>query len=458
MALDREMFILRSMVFELESLGYSVEERVVDAWRYGVPQFRQRLILVAIRDGGQFEWPSETPRKVTVANAISDLPSVEGGWRPEGGAQGWTEYAGPRSAFQRAMRSGVQNDDEAKVFDHITRPVREDDERAFELLDSESRYSDLPEHLKRYRDDIFDDKYKRLSGDDVSRTITAHIAKDGYWYIHPEQNRTLTVREAARIQTFPDWFRFAGPPSAAFKQIGNAVPPRLGFAIGSAVVAALSTEPSDRPSSEEVGGALATWFREPHASSSPWYHTASAWHVMVGELLLDRVSPLVAGSVWPLLEKYSTPKDLVDHRAEVAEILGWIDRADRLDAVINLAKAMGDVADPTEDELDALVSKKIVMQSVADRAQLAGIEGEEPVVVTSGALRVAARLQKNQLGRKNQNSDGRIAIAKLVGYGPDARSAQLGLLEVGADVCLPTRPNCGACPLQSWCRSAADFS
>ncbi len=127
MALDREMFILRSMVFELESLGYTVQERVVDAWRYGVPQFRQRLILVAIRDGGAFEWPAEAPRKVTLSNAISDLPPVEGGWRPKGGAEGWADYDGPRTAFQRAMRTGVPAADEGKVFDHITRPVREDD-------------------------------------------------------------------------------------------------------------------------------------------------------------------------------------------------------------------------------------------------------------------------------------------------------------------------------------------
>ena len=120
---------------------------------------------------------------------------------------------------------------------------------AFELIDSKTRYSDLPTELKRYRDDIFDDKYKRLDGDDVSRTITAHIAKDGYWYIHPEQNRTLTVREAARLQTFPDYFRFAGPPSAAFKQIGNAVPPRLGLAVGRAVLEALKTSGSPPPSS-----------------------------------------------------------------------------------------------------------------------------------------------------------------------------------------------------------------
>ena len=242
MALDREMFILRSMVFELELLGYSVQERVIDAWRYGVPQFRQRLILVAIRDGGEFEWPTEDPaqgdRGERHLRPAARSP-VAGDRKVERRDGSNTRVRARRSSGRcaRACRSG----DDSKVFDHITRPVREDDARAFELLDSESRYSDLPEHLKRYRDDIFDDKYKRLSGDDVSRTITAHIAKDGYWYIHPEQNRTLTVREAARIQTFPDWFRFAGPPSAAFRQIGNAVPPRLGYAIGSAVGARFPT-------------------------------------------------------------------------------------------------------------------------------------------------------------------------------------------------------------------------
>jgi DNA (cytosine-5)-methyltransferase 1 len=460
MALDREMFILRSIVFELERLGYTVQERVVDAWRYGVPQFRQRLILVAVREGAPFQWPVEDPRKVTVANAISDLPSVKGGWRPKAGADGWTDYDRPRTAFQRAMRAAVPQGDSAKVFDHITRPVREDDEQAFELLDSESRYSDLPDHLKRYRDDIFDDKYKRLSGDDISRTITAHIAKDGYWYIHPEQNRTLTVREAARIQTFPDWFRFAGPPSNAFKQVGNAVPPRLGLAVGRALRESLTTTTVAPPSSEDIGNTLASWFRGDEGSSSPWLHSTSPWHVILGELALDRVSTLVANALWPLLEKFIEPQDLVENVQSLTEILSWIRREGRASDLLRTAQAIAQQPHLTDERLEELVAQGIVPASITDLARLVmsdGEDGEEPVVVTSGALRVATRFQANSLGRKNQNSDGRIAIAKMIGFGPNAKSAQLALLELGTDVCTPSRPMCNQCPLTVWCRSRTTF-
>src|SRR5262249_41606970 len=137
----REMFILRTMVHELEDLGYAVEERVVDTWRSGVPQFRQRLILVALRDRIAFQWPEEVPDKVTVWNAISDLPEVKGGWRPQGGADGWADYDRPVTDFQRRMRQGMDGADAARVFDHITRPVRDDDEQAFQLMGTTTRYS-----------------------------------------------------------------------------------------------------------------------------------------------------------------------------------------------------------------------------------------------------------------------------------------------------------------------------
>ena len=454
MALDREIFILRSMVLELERLGYSVQERVIDTWRYGVPQFRQRLIMVAVRGGSGFSWPPEVPKKVTVANAISDLPRVEGGWRPTGGAQGWRPYESPRTEYQRSMRQNVTPNDQHKVFDQITRPVRPDDLAAFELLDSKTRYSELPEELKRYRDDIFDDKYKRLDADDVSRTITAHIAKDGYWYIHPEQNRTLTVREAARLQTFPDDFRFAGSPSSAFRQIGNAVPPRLGFAIGKAVLTALEASGTPPISSEEIGTTLATWFREPRTSSMPWLGTGTRWHVLTGEALLDRASTMIVHSLWPLIEKWRTPSDLLSHRAELHEISTWIGRESQARDLESLAEAIQakDSENVSDEELASLVAQGLVRRTSGDLAMIAFSELEEPVVATAGALRVGARFNRSLSWRRN--TDGRIALARLVGYGTDSRAAHLGLIELGSTVCTPTKPDCGSCPLNQWCLSA----
>ena len=98
MALDKEMFILRTMVDELEELGYAVEERVVDTWRYGVPQFRQRLILVALADGSR----SLASRGAGAGHRLERdrrPAEVEGGWRPEGGAEGWIDYDGPATTL-----------------------------------------------------------------------------------------------------------------------------------------------------------------------------------------------------------------------------------------------------------------------------------------------------------------------------------------------------------------------
>lgn len=224
MAIGDDLLVVRRIANLLENAQYNVDYRLIDAWRYGVPQHRKRFVLQARNDGYAPRWPDPSGTKVTVRDAIADLP-------PLNGTTGCRElpYTGsPCSELAKTMR---RDSTKGVVYDHMTRPVRSDDLEIFKIMKSSTLYSELPEYMRRYRSDTFNDKYKRLSWDDLSRTITAHIAKDGYWYIHPSEHRTLTVREAARIQTFPDSFRFSGTRSDAFRQIGNAVPPLLSQAI-----------------------------------------------------------------------------------------------------------------------------------------------------------------------------------------------------------------------------------
>lgn len=458
MALDREMFILRTMVLELEQLGYGVEERVVETWRYGVPQFRQRLILVALRGGLQFTWPSEVARKTTVDNAISDLPEVEGGWRPEGGAEGWADYVGPGTRFQEQMRSGVSEQDAGRIYDHITRPVRDDDRRIFELMDSDTRYSELPDELKRYRDDIFDDKYKRLDPNNLSRTITAHIAKDGYWYIHPYQGRTITIREAARLQTFPDAFRFAGPPSASFRQIGNAVPPMLGRVLGEAVLKALDEEQVDAYTSEQISVALARWFDDAELLVTPWLNASTRWQVISAELLLERSVTDHVRHIWPVIRRLTTPGETLAAAEDLREIGKLIGREARVERVLELAGSVSAGEAFPDELLEELKASKRVPESVADFAALVVAvggedESEQPVIVTKGVLRVAARFTGEDVDRRNRLSDGRMAVARMIGYGEQSRRAHLALMELSSTACRPVDPECTVCPIALWCKA-----
>lgn len=458
MALDREMFILRALVHELEGLGYAVEERVVETWRYGVPQFRQRLILVALREGIEFRWPTETADKVTVWNAISDLPKVEGGWRPEGGADGWSDYDGPQTEFQAEMRSGIVGEETVRVRDHITRPVREDDMQAFQLMDSSTRYSDLPADMKRYRDDIFDDKYKRLDEDGLSRTITAHIAKDGYWYIHPRQNRTLTVREAARLQTFPDLFRFAGPPSAAFRQIGNAVPPALARHLGEAIRDSLAQPQAARTSTQKIADQLATWHLSGRHHLLPWLQAESRWPVICAEILLDRLSSSQVRPLWPLLARWTQPTETLASERELREVASWLGREARAANILQIARQLAPNPGQLDDD-EAIRRVPGLSQTIADIAVLAvprqgEDESEEPVIVGRGVLRVVARFTGALVDRRNRLTDGRLATARMIGDGMNARQAHLGLIELAASVCRPEYQSCTECPLADTCKSS----
>lgn len=222
----------------LGRVGYHVSWSLLNASHYGVPQRRERLIFVGVRKdmGLSFQFPEwETKRGkrlfpfVTVRDAVGDLPIIRNGARKWERAYRKSKDV---SRYGKFMRLGA---DKSTVSDHVCRKQNKQDLEAFRFMKQGGIYADLPKHLKRYREDIFDDKYKKLYWDRPSWCITAHLGKDCYTHIHPSQTRTISVREAARIQSFPDWFGFSGSMNEKFTQIGNAVPPVMSRFIATAV-------------------------------------------------------------------------------------------------------------------------------------------------------------------------------------------------------------------------------
>ena len=438
-----DIAIVAGIVEELEELGFDVYSRLLYARQHRVPQFRERVFVVGVERGTVYRWPPPTGPETTVRDAISDLPSVEGGDYSES-----HQYDGPRTAFQRWARIGVAREDRHRVFDHSARAVRQDDLEAFRLMDHRTRYSDLPEHLRRYRSDIFDDKYKRLPWNDVSRTITAHIAKDGYWYIHPEQHRTLTIREAARMQTFPDRFRFAGFPSKAFQQIGNAVPPLLAAAIGRRIQGALR-DPERRPdrlSSRELGGILSDWIQgqEEEELAQPWRRSRDLWHTLLGMVLFEKAKPVVARNFWPTYaRRWETPEAYLEDPRRKAAVRA-IGRGGAGELLERTASALTAAVAPFEYgalRIDGLSQKRLALA-----ATLAGdAVSFQPMAQTT---RIAGRV----FGEKVRSSrvEEQLAMVRLIGalHGGQAYGA---LLELGDRICLPAEPQCPACPLREVC-------
>ncbi len=222
----------------LEECGYTVSWKLLDAADLGVPQHRERLFFVGVRRdlGITFQFPPTTDAAgkrlfpdITVWQAIGDLPRI-----PNGSREWVRPYpaAKKRSAYAARMR---EHADPTTVFDHVCRTQNDQDLEAFRFLKQGGWYRDLPTRLKRYRDDIFEDKYKKLYQHKPSWCVTAHLSKDCYTHIHPTQARTISIREAARLQSFPDAFYFAGNMGDKFSLIGNAVAPIVAERIAIAI-------------------------------------------------------------------------------------------------------------------------------------------------------------------------------------------------------------------------------
>ena len=228
-------FYLDLMRKRFSACGYQTELKVLSAKDYGVPQNRQRMILIGKRGKSTGFFPELDKQKlgIRVRELFSDLPPLKAGQ----GSAGPCRIGAYRGSW--LYEEGIRND-RFPVTWHQARPSTIQNLEIYRIvvdLWNEKKlrlnYNTLPERLKTHRHrNSFIDRFKVVDQDSpFSHTVVAHIARDGNYYIHPDinQNRSLTPREAARLQTFPDDYYFesiSGMPcrTPAFYQIGNAVP------------------------------------------------------------------------------------------------------------------------------------------------------------------------------------------------------------------------------------------
>ena len=307
----------------LDQRGYTCVYTLLNAAYYGVPQMRERMILIAIRRtiAGTISLPQPThwltlpsgyassrqvalrslqaeglfgtgyyreapradptlPPAITAVEALGDMPAIDARAGLEDGSlrRGARRFDKPLayptdaevSAYATLMREWPGFEANESIADHVIRYLPRDyglfarlrpgdqfpeayreAERMFEeaLLREKAlsgrrprkgdrRWSELRSHIvPPYDPDKFPNKWRKMEADRPSRTLLAHLGKDSYSHIHysSEQARTISVREAARLQSFPDGFRFCGSMNPAFRQIGNAVPPLLARSVAEAV-------------------------------------------------------------------------------------------------------------------------------------------------------------------------------------------------------------------------------
>jgi DNA (cytosine-5)-methyltransferase 1 len=198
---------LHTVLSVLESLGYNVQYRLLNAVNYDVPQKRERVIIVGTRPGIRFQYPASSPKILTLRDALKDVPLSEG-----------MKYSPKR----------------AKVM---------------ELVPPGGCWRDLPEDIQKsymmksyYLTGGRTGMARRISWDEPSLTLTTSPSQKQTERCHPDETRPFTVREYARIQTFPDEWQFVGGIGSKYKQIGNAVPVNFAYHLGRAIVNALLTK------------------------------------------------------------------------------------------------------------------------------------------------------------------------------------------------------------------------
>lgn len=256
---------LHAILDALASLGYGADVRILGAAYYGVPQMRWRTIILGVRGKilppeafpdptyhapirpnftttfeGQtlLKLPSAetTARFTTVEQAIGDLPTLKSGER---GSKIKKYLCRPKNLYQQRARTGSPG-----VFNHEAPRLSEENLARLHYIKPGGNWTDIPNHLlpkgmQRARKSDHTKRYGRVTPNGLASTILTKC--DPHWgaYFHYNQDRSFTVREAARLQSFPDHFIFTGTMVQQFAQVGNAVPPLLAEAVGRSLISIL---------------------------------------------------------------------------------------------------------------------------------------------------------------------------------------------------------------------------
>ncbi len=201
-------------------LGYTVEYKIVNAANYGVPQNRLRVFFVGIK-GKQFVFPKENNNPITCSDALSDLPSLNS----DNGLNETHNYiAKPKNDYQKIMRNNSKIIKNHQITEHSEQTIE-----IINKIPDGGSIKDLPREYWEVRK--YNKAFERMSSIRPSNTVdTGHRN-----YFHYQENRIPTVRENARIQSFPDDFEILGSKTSQYKQVGNAVPPLLAYAIAKSI-------------------------------------------------------------------------------------------------------------------------------------------------------------------------------------------------------------------------------
>lgn len=250
--------IVREIFAGMSSLGYRVEMKVLKAEEYGVPQERRRVFFIATRTGAPILFPAPTHGPnlepyVTIWDAISDLAPLKNGDK----SQAQSYRSPPQNAYQAILRGDCKI-----AANHVAGRLAPINEARMRHIPPGGSWRDIPRELlpagmlKAKRSD-HTKRYGRPHKHDLACTILTKC--DVHWgaYIHPVQDRSLTVREAARLQAFPDFFIFQGSRTEQYVQVGNAVPPLLGKRVAESLLLADTIQAASKRGAGRGRGELA---------------------------------------------------------------------------------------------------------------------------------------------------------------------------------------------------------